>query len=672
MPDGAPQPAVLGIERSLGGRRWQTRTGSTPEADERLGMALAQRLDLPEIVGRLLANRGVTPETAGDFLEPSLKAALPDPSHLRDMDAAVERIVTALENREPTAVFGDYDVDGATSAALLHRYFAELGRPLRLYVPDRIAEGYGPNADALLRLHGEGIRLVLTVDCGISAHEPLAAAQSAGLDVVVLDHHVAEPALPPAVAVVNPNRLDEDSPHTALAAVGVTFLLLVALNRALRERGRFEGQPEPDLIGLLDLVALGTVCDVVPLRGLNRVLVAQGLKVMARRRNLGLRALADVARMASAPGAYHAGFLLGPRVNAGGRIGLLDLVALGTVCDVVPLRGLNRVLVAQGLKVMARRRNLGLRALADVARMASAPGAYHAGFLLGPRVNAGGRIGRADLGARLLTTDDPAEARRLAEELDRFNTERRDIEKAVLAAALGDAEAQAAEGQPLVLVAGEGWHPGVIGIVASRIVERVNRPACVVALDGAAGKGSCRSIAGVDLGAAVIAARQAGLLVNGGGHRMAAGLTVEAGKVEALHGFLCERVERAVATAGAVRTLGIDAVLTPSAATRALQEQIDRVGPFGAGNPEPRFALSGARIAKADVVGDNHVRCFLADAQGGRLKAIAFRSLGEPLGDALLKAGGGALTLAGKLRADDWKGREDVQFLIDDGAAASG
>lgn len=604
MADGAAPPAVLpallGVERSLGGRRWQPRTSGAPQADERLGMALAQRLDLPEIVGRLLANRGVKPETVEDFLEPSLKAALPDPSHLRDMDVAVERIVTALENREPTAVFGDYDVDGATSAALLHRYFAELGTPLRLYVPDRIAEGYGPNADALLRLRGEGIRLVLTVDCGISAHEPLAAAQAAGLDVVVLDHHVAEPALPPAVAVVNPNRLDEDSPHKALAAVGVTFLLLVALNRALRERGRFEGQPEPDLIGLLDLVALGTVCDVVPLRGLNRVLVAQGLKVMARRRNLGLRALADVARMASAPGAYHAGFLLGPRVNAGGR------------------------------------------------------------------------VGRADLGARLLTTDDPGEARRLAEELDRFNTERRDIEKAVLAAALGDAEAQAAEGQPLVLVAGEGWHPGVIGIVASRIVERTNRPACVVALDGAVGKGSCRSIAGVDLGAAVIAARQAGLLVNGGGHRMAAGLTVEAGKVEALHGFLCERVERAVATAGAVRTLGIDAVLTPSAATRALQEQIDRVGPFGAGNPEPRFALSGARIAKADVVGDNHVRCFLTDAQGGRLKAIAFRSLGEPLGDALLKAGGGALNLAGKLRDDDWKGREGVQFLIDDGASIAG
>ncbi len=593
-------PAILGVERSLGGRRWQPRTAGSLEADERMGMALAQRLDVPDIVGRLLANRGITPETAEDFLEPSLKTALPDPSHLKDMDAAVERIVAAIENGEPMAVFGDYDVDGATSAAVLHRYFAALSVPLRLYVPDRIAEGYGPNAAALLRLHEEGVRLVLTVDCGISAHEPLAAAREAGLDVVVLDHHVAEPALPPAAAIVNPNRLDEDSPHKTLAAVGVTFLLLIALNRALRERGRFGAGSEPDLIGLLDLVALGTVCDVVPLLGLNRVLVARGLTVMARRRNVGLAALADVARVAAAPGAYHAGFLLGPRVNAGGR------------------------------------------------------------------------VGQADLGARLLTTDDPAEDRRLAERLDGFNSERKAIEQAVLVEALERAETQAAEGLALVLVAGEGWHPGVIGIVASRIVERTNRPACVVALADGTGKGSCRSIAGVDLGAAVIAARQAGLLRNGGGHRMAAGLTVEAGRVEALHRYLCERVEGAVAAAGAVRTLGIDGLLTPSGATRALQEQIDRVGPFGAGNPEPRFALAGTRIAKADIVGDNHVRCFLADAGGGRLKAIAFRSLGEPLGDALLKTGGGALTLAGKLRADDWKGREDVQFLIDDGAAVAG
>ncbi len=597
MVDAPAVPAVLGVERSLGGRRWQARTRGAPDAEERMGMALAQRLGLPEIVGRLLASRGITPESAEDFLHPSLKRALPDPSHLRDMDAAVDRIAAALDAEEPMAVFGDYDVDGATSAALLHRYFAALGVRVRLYVPDRIAEGYGPNEAALLRLHGDGIRLVLTVDCGIAAHGPLAAAQAAGLDVVVLDHHVAGPALPPAVAIVNPNRLDEASPHKTLAAVGVTFLLLVALNRALRERGRFQTRPEPDLMALLDLVALGTVCDVVPLQGLNRVLVARGLEVMARRRNTGLAALADVARVASRPGAWHAGFALGPRINAGGR------------------------------------------------------------------------VGRSDLGARLLTADDPAEARRLAEELDRFNRERREIEQAVLEAALAQADAQAAAGRPLILAAGEGWHPGVVGIVASRLVERTGRPVCTVGLaEGGAGRGSGRSIAGVDLGAAVIAARQAGLLIDGGGHPMAAGFAVEASKVAALQDFLCERLAPAVAAAGTVRALSMDGVLTPAAASRALQEQIAQVGPFGAGNPEPRFALAGARVAKADIVGGAHIRCFLADAAGGRLKGIAFRALGEPLGDALLGTGGGALHLAGKLRADDWQGREDVQFQIEDGA----
>jgi len=596
MPDGGMLPAVLNVEHSLGGRRWQPRIGSNVGDDERLGLALSQRFGLPEIVGRLLAIRGVGPEDAENFLSPSLKSALPDPSHLKGMDAAVARVVSALADGEPVAVFGDYDVDGATSAAILHRYFAAIDADLRIYVPDRTREGYGPNAEALLKLHAEGVRVVLTVDCGITAHDPLATAQQAGLDVIVLDHHVAEPALPPAVAVVNPNRLDDDSPHKTLAAVGVTFLFLIALNRALRESGQFPAGAEPDLIRLLDLVALGTVCDVVPLVGLNRVLVTQGLRIMARRQNTGLKALADVARVTSPPGTYHAGFLLGPRVNAGGR------------------------------------------------------------------------VGQADLGARLLTTNDPVVALSLAEQLDRYNTERKAIEQAVLDEALALAEAQAAEGAPVILVAGQGWHPGVIGIVASRIVERVNRPVCVAGIDNGLAKGSCRSIAGVDLGAAIIAARQAGLLVNGGGHKMAAGFTVAAKGIDALHAFLRKRLESAVTVAGAIRTLTIDAALTPAAATRALQQEIDRVGPFGAGNAEPRFALTGVRIAKADVVGGAHVRCQLADQQGGRLKAIAFRCAEEPLGQALLQAQGGGLHLAGKLRADDWQGREDVQFLIDDGA----
>lgn len=592
MPDGHAPTAVLGVEQSLGERRWQSRG----DGDERLGLALAQRFGLPEIVGRLMAARGVTPEAADAFLAPSLKTALPDPSHLKDMDAAVDRIVAAILGDQPVAVFGDYDVDGATSSALLQRYFAAIGVPLRIYVPDRMKEGYGPNAEALIRLHAEGIRLVITVDCGITAHEPLSAAQDRGLDVVVLDHHVAEPKLPAAVAVVNPNRLDDDSPHKTLAAVGVTFLLLVALNRALRQRGHFADRTEPSLMSLLDLVALGTVCDVVPLVGLNRVLVTQGLKVMARRQNVGLTALADVARMNSAPGTYHAGFLLGPRVNAGGR------------------------------------------------------------------------VGQADMGARLLTTEDPVVARSLAEQLDAFNKERKDIEQMVLDAALVAAEEQAALGASIILVAGQGWHPGVIGIVASRIVERFNRPACVVGVTDGIGKGSGRSIAGVDLGAAVIAARQAGLLSNGGGHKMAAGFTVPEDQIDALRGYLAERLAESVSVASAVRSMTIDGVLTASGATRELQQQIDQVGPFGAGNPEPRFVLANCRIAKADIVGGAHVRCYLADAQGGRLKGIAFRAAGEPLGDALLNAGGGALHLAGKLRADDWQGREGVQFQIDDGA----
>ncbi|MCY4311814.1 MAG: single-stranded-DNA-specific exonuclease RecJ [Rhodospirillaceae bacterium] len=596
MPDGGVLPPVLNVECSLAGRRWQPRVGNSVSVDERLGLAMSQRFDLPEIIGRLLALRGIGLDDAESFLQPSLKSALPDPSHLKDMDAAVARIVDALENCEPLAVFGDYDVDGATSAAILHRYFASIGADLRIYVPDRIKEGYGPNAEALLKLHRDGMRVVFTVDCGITAHDSLTAAQKAGLDVIVLDHHVAESALPPAAAVVNPNRLDDNSPHKTLAAVGVAFLFLVALNRALRARGKFSPGAEPDLIALLDLVALGTVCDVVPLIGLNRVLVAQGLRIMARRQNTGLKVLADVASITSPPGTYHAGFLLGPRINAGGR------------------------------------------------------------------------VGQADLGARLLATDDPIVALSLAEKLDHYNTERKAIEQAVLNEAMALAEQQVADGVSFILVADRGWHPGVIGIVASRIVDRFNRPACVAGIDGSIAKASCRSVTGIDLGAAIVAARQAGLLMSGGGHKMAGGFTAAADGIDAVHAFLRERLDWASVVVGAVRALTIDATLTPAAATRSLQQEIEKVGPVGAGNAEPRFALAGVRIAKADIVGDAHVRCQLADSQGCRLKAIAFGCAAEPLGQALLQSRGGGLHLAGKLRADDWQGREDVQFLIDDGA----
>ncbi len=587
----------LGVERSLLGRRWESRCG-----DLRLAAALSQRHGLPEIVGRVLAGRGVALEEAESHLNPTLRRLMPNPSQLKDMDRAVARLVAAIEGQETIAVFGDYDVDGATSAALLKRFLAAIGVPLRVYVPDRRAEGYGPNAPALLRLKAEGVSLVITVDCGTTAHESLAVAAEAGLDTLVIDHHAAEPRLPPAYAVVNPNRLDEDGHLGQLAAVGVTFVFLVGLNRALRDGGWYgrAGQTEPDLRAWLDLVALGTVCDVVPLTGLNRAFVAQGLKVLAGRGNVGLAALCDAARVDERPGTYHAGFILGPRINAGGR------------------------------------------------------------------------VGQSDLGAQLLATDDPGEAARLAEQLDGLNAERRRIERDVLDQALAQIEATAAEARGLVMAVAEGWHPGVIGIVASRLKERTNLPSLVVALENGVGKGSGRSVPGVDLGAAVIAARQSGLLINGGGHPMAAGLTVAEDRVEALRAFLDERLSRRIAEIQYRPSLGIDGALQPGGARSDLVEVLEQVGPYGAGNPEPRFAIPEARVAAAQVVGENHVRCTITGSDGSRLKGIAFRALDGALGPALLRTGGLPLHLAGKLRRDAWAGGQAVQFIIEDAARVGG
>jgi single-stranded-DNA-specific exonuclease len=587
------QCAFLGVERSFCGRRWRRRAG-----DERQGLAIAQRLSVPEIVGRLLAARQLDIDSAESYLSPTLRALLPDPSLFRDMDRAAERLLQAIARGEKIAVFGDYDVDGATSAALLHRFFAAIGVSLRLYIPDRLTEGYGPNAPALLRLKEEGIAIVITVDCGITAFAPLQVAAAAGLSVIVLDHHVAEPELPMAAAVVNPSRLDETAGHRQLAAVGVTFLLVVALNRALRQAGWYgAARPEPDLKQWLDLVALGTVCDVVPLTGINRALVTQGLKVLARRGNIGLAALADAAALKEAPGTYHLGFILGPRINAGGR------------------------------------------------------------------------IGAADLGVRLLTTEDASEAASLAHQLDALNTERRAIEQAVLDAAVTQVEGRAGPRQAMVLASAEGWHPGVIGIVAGRLKERYGRPACVVATAGGIGKGSGRSVNGLDLGSAVIAARQAGLLINGGGHAMAAGFTVATDRVAALGEFLNQRLE--AASGGAiVPVLDIDGTLASGAATVELAQLVARLGPFGSGNPEPRFAVTDLRVIRGEVVGDGHVRAILAGGSGGRLKAIAFRSADGPLGQALLRGGGASLHLAGSLRLDSWQDRTEVSFIVDDAASS--
>ena len=583
----------LGVERSLSGKRWLARP-----LDDRAALALAQGLEVPEIVGRVLAARGIGLDDAPAFLNPTIRDFLPDPFHLRDMEKGIERLASAVIQGERLAVFGDYDVDGATSAALLVRFLEAVDGRVQVYIPDRLTEGYGPSEAALLGLLGEGVSVVVTVDCGTGSQVPLEAAAEAGLDVIVVDHHKAEPRLPRAVAVINPNRLDETSPHGQLAAVGVAFLLVVGLNRALRDAGWYAARPEPDLMGWLDLVALGTVCDVVPLTAVNRALVAQGLKVMARRTNPGLAALADVARVDEAPGTFHAGFLLGPRVNAGGR------------------------------------------------------------------------IGDSGLGARLLATDDAVEAQRIARRLDDLNRERQTIEAGVFDQALamvGDS----GEGEGisrLIFVAGEGWHPGVVGIVASRLKERFSRPACVVSVSGDRGMGSGRSVAGVDLGSAVIAAAQAGLLVKGGGHAMAAGFTVEGDRLDDLRDFLAGRVAAGIAEAAVVPSLNVDGALRVKAATIELIESLHRVAPFGAGNPEPRFVLASVGLAKAGVVGENHVSCILSGAEGGRLKAIAFRSLDTDLGQALLRHGGAPFHIAGKLRANTWRGTTTPQLFIDDAA----
>jgi len=592
-----PDSAFLGVRESFTGRSWRARL-----ADDRLALAMSQRLGLPDIVGRVLAARGVDIDEAEAYLSPSLRNALPDPSIFLDMDKAADRIARAITNGETVAVFGDYDVDGATSSALLARFFQAVGGKLLTYTPDRQKEGYGPNAPALLKLKADGASLVVTVDCGTTAIEPLKAAADAGLEIIVADHHKAAEALPQAVAVVNPNREDELAGHGYLAAIGVVFLLVIAINRRLRELGWYASRKEPNLLEWLDLVALGTVCDVVPLVGLNRALVVQGLKIMAQRGNTGLAALSDVARLDEAPGTYHAGFLLGPRVNAGGR------------------------------------------------------------------------VGRSGLGARLLSTGDAEEARAIAEELDVLNSERKEIETGVLDAALAQAaEMEMRQGGlgPMLVVAGEGWHQGVIGIVASRLKDKFRRPSLVIAIENGVGKGSGRSVPGADLGRAVIGAAEAGIILKGGGHAMAAGLEIEAARIEDLTAFLAEKLGPAVQTYGERNSLGLDGAVSPKGATPDLVKLLDQAGPYGSGNAEPRFAIPRVSLVKADIVGADHVRCILAGEDGGRLKAISFRSADTPLGAALLNHGGRQFHLAGRLRLDRWQGREDVQLMIDDAAPAN-
>ncbi|MGJ8625629.1 MAG: single-stranded-DNA-specific exonuclease RecJ [Sulfitobacter sp.] len=578
--------SYLGVETSLTGRRWVG-----PNVDiERAAEVLAQQTDLPNAVCQVLARRDVDPTEAAAFLAPSLRDLLPDPRSLKDMEKAAQRFLAALENRQRIAVFADYDVDGGSSAALLLIWLRDMGHCATLYVPDRIDEGYGPNDEAMAAL-AKDHDLIVCVDCGTLSHGPIAAAK--GAEVIVLDHHLGGEVLPDAWAVVNPNRQDEDGASAHLCAAGVVFLMLVELGRQLRERG----QKGPDLMALLDLVALATVADVAPLIGVNRAFVRQGLRVMARRERVGLAALADVARMDTAPTSYHLGFLLGPRINAGGR------------------------------------------------------------------------IGQADLGARLLATTDMHEAAALAERLDLLNTDRRDVEASVRAAALTQAEDRGFDA-PLVWAAGPGWHPGVVGIVASRLKEASNRPSVVIGIEDGIGKGSGRSVSGIDLGAPIQRLAAEGLLIKGGGHKMAAGLTVAEDKLDEAMARLGELLAKQGAHLAGPSDLTVTGLLMPGAATVELAEQIDEAGPFGAAAPAPRFVFADMQIKFAKRVGESHLKINFGDGLGATMDAIAFGAFDGPLGPALENHGGARFHLAGRLDINSWRGKRSVQLRLEDASAA--
>ncbi len=584
----------LDVESSVQGRSWIARAMSPRTAE-----AIAQQTGLPELLGRVLAARDVTAETATEFLNPSLRSLMPDPSTLQDMDKAAERIATAIKQNEQIAVIGDYDVDGTTSSTLLLQFLRALGRSADVYIPDRLKEGYGPNRQAITQLQERGAQLLVTVDCGIRSHAPLSHAQDLGLEAIIVDHHQADEHLPVAVAVVNPNRLDDVSGQGHLAAVGVTFLLVVAVNRVLREAGWYEAEAidAPDLMKWLDLVALGTVCDVVPLVGLNRAYVTQGLKMMSKRRNVGIASLSDTARLSRTP----------------------DVHALS--------------------------------------------------FVLGPRLNAAGRLGRSELGITLLSASERGVASQAAQELERLNKQRQQIELELVEEAVSQAERSLGETSnlPVLVVAGQNWHPGVLGLVASRLKERFQRPSVALGLaETGEATGSGRSIQGVDLGAAVAQAVENGILIKGGGHAMAAGMSLKNEDLGALRAFLEEELRAPSEAAMADAALDVDGALSASGASLELIDLLQNAGHYGAGNPQPVFAFPAHRVAYADLAGKDHVRCQLVAGDGSRLQAIAFRSVNTPMGELLLSERQMPLHIAGRLVANDWGGSRKPQLLIDD------
>ena len=593
----------LNVAHSARGLAWRERL---PAAAHKLAAAISQRHALPDLLGRVLAARGVGLDEVATVLDPTIKALLPDPSCLRDMDKAASRLADAIVARQRVAIFGDYDVDGAASSALMHRFLAHHDVEARIYIPDRLFEGYGPNTNAIKTLIAEGAQLIVTVDCGTTSFEPLAAAKGA-CDVLVIDHHQADERLPEVHAVVNPNRQDCVSGQGHLCAAGVVFLVLVATVRELRRRGVYTSdRAAPDLLNELDIVALATVCDVVPLQGLNRAYVTKGLQVMRRRDNIGLKALFDTAGLDTAPNTYHLGFILGPRINAGGRIG-------------------------------------------DSA-----------------------------LGSKLLATRDPAEAARIAAILQRLNKERKDLETAMLeeATALAEQQVEADPETPLIFVGAPTWHKGLVGLMAARLVDRFKRPACVIAWEPNAadaartmGTASLRSVVGVDIGGAVRAAVTSGHLVKGGGHAMAAGLTVERVRSADLHAAMCARIKTSTALARMNAGLDIDGALTPGSINDELIALLERAGPYGQGNPLPRFVFPAHRVKFAKTVAEAHLRCTFEAGDGSRIEGVAFRAVGQPLGDLLTSSVNAMpIHIAGTIKRDSWQGREKIELMIDDAA----
>jgi single-stranded-DNA-specific exonuclease len=576
---------------SANGYVWQL-----SNCDEREKLSFIQKHSLNEVIARLLITRGIRLEEVESFLNPTIKQFLPDPFHLKDMVIAANRLADAVINNQKITIFGDYDVDGATSSALLKRFFALLGFEVGVYIPDRITEGYGPNSNAFRLLKEQGTEIIVTVDCGTMAFEPLEVAAQLSLEVIVVDHHLSGDTLPKAVAIINPNRIDESSPYRYLAAVGVAFLLAVAVKVKLKEKGFFKDKAEPDLLSLLDLVALGTVCDVVPLEGLNRAFVKQGLKILSKRQNTGLSVLYDIC-------------------------------------------GVNDY-----------------------------PNTYHLGFILGPRINAGGRVGQADLGVKLLSSDDFMHSNSIARMLNEFNEERKAIEMMVLEEAMDQAE-QHASNSSVIMVKGNNWHPGVIGIVASRLKEKFNKPIAVIALDNEVGKASCRSIKGVDFGSAIVSAKMLELVTAGGGHAMAAGFTVPAHKIEDLRGYLEERFAKEILASNQSNIRYFDAFLSTNGLTVDLAKTLEQLGPFGSGSPEPRVLIDNLYVVNYQIFSESHIKLVLANSRSGTgqsFKAMAFRAIGTPIGDALLNSSGKPLHLVGHIKINRWQGSEKAELMIDD------